>query len=126
MTRLWRTGNDAGGLLDLVGVGRARTYSRRIVWPGGRLPQLVGRRRTVAVRPAVRCPNRGGDARRARAGVRHRHPSRWRARQRDSAAAAGAPPIRGRGLMSGMPRSRVTLVLVILVVLVIVTWLLTR
>jgi len=28
--------------------------------------------------------------------------------------------------MSGMPRSRVTLVLVILVVLVIVTWLLTR
>jgi hypothetical protein len=29
-------------------------------------------------------------------------------------------------VMSGMPRSRVTLVLVILVVLVIVTWLLTR
>jgi hypothetical protein len=28
--------------------------------------------------------------------------------------------------MSGLPRSRVTLVLVILVVLVIVTWLLTR
>jgi len=28
--------------------------------------------------------------------------------------------------MSGMPRSRVTLVLVILVVLVLVTWLLTR
>jgi hypothetical protein len=29
-------------------------------------------------------------------------------------------------VMGGMPRSRVTLVLVILVVLVIVTWLLTR
>ena len=36
-----------------------------------------------------------------------------------------APRRRGRR-MSGLPRSRVTLVLVILVVLVIVTWLLTR
>ena len=45
--------------------------------------------------------------------------------QRDPAAAAGART-RARTRMSGMPRSRVTLVLVILVVLVIVTWLLTR
>ena len=45
--------------------------------------------------------------------------------QRHPAAAAGAPP--GRGLRRDrMPRSRVTLVLVILVLLVVVMWLVTR
>jgi len=77
-----------------------RSSSHRIVWPGGRVPQLVGRRRTVAIRPAVRRPDRRGDARRARSRIRNRHPARWRAGQWDSATAARAPPERGRRAMS--------------------------
>ena len=81
---------------------------------GGRVPQLVGRRRTVAIRPSVvRCqtvvvmPVAGPR-------VRHRDRSRRRVGQLDSSAAARAS--RARGLrMSGLPRSRVTLVLVLLV-----------
>ena len=46
-------------------------------------------------------------------------------RQRHPPAATDAPSRRGP-IVNGMPRSRVTLVLVVLVVLVIVMWLLAR
>ena len=55
--------------------------------------------------------------------------TRTRTKSDERSREVGAPPARraeGQTDMSGMPRSRVTLVLVILVVLVIVMWLLSR
>lgn len=94
-------------------------------WPGGRVGQLVGRRRTVAVGAWVRPAGSAGDAGGAGLGLRQ---------CAGAGHAAGSwyptdPPgasLRRRTQMSGMPRSQVTLVLVTLVVLVIVTWLLTH
>src|ERR1700676_5104844 len=90
----------------------------RIRWPGDRFPQLVGQRRTLALRPgfcpADHCRDAGG----AGAGLRSGGAAR-RCPRVGHLAATTAPTPRPRPAgIAALPKSRVTLVLVALVLLV--------
>src|ERR1700712_1321401 len=83
--------------------------------PDGRIPQLVGRRRALAVRPWILRPDRHRHACGAGNRVRTGHTRGRSARPRHPADGPNPPR---RTAVSTLPKSRVTLVLLILAVLV--------